>query len=511
MQYNTENKRIAKNTLLLYTRMLLLTIVSLYTVRITLKVLGNEDFGIFNVVASVVTTLSFLTGTMTSATQRFLSFNLGQNNEKGYNHFFNLTLLVFGIISFIILLIGIAIGPWFIETYLVIPAERLEAAKYVFYFSLFTFILNVVSIPYTASIIAYEKMSAFAYISVIDGILKLVLVFLLYNSLYDKMISYGGLMTVEAMIILLLYFFYCHLKFTSCHLKLYWNTSEFKCLLEYTGWNLFGGITGMLNTQGQNILLNIFWGPSVNTAKSIADKINAVMSSFSTNFYMAVSPQIIKSYAKEDKKRMFELAYNSTKYSFFLLYILSIPLISNVRELLGYWLGYINVSKEMIVFTRLILIYSLITVLEYPLTQMIRATGNIRNYQISVGLFTMLFLPISYILFYRNFPPETTLYVLIILYLLALFIRLWWCKKQLNFSIKVYFINIVYPILKVIICTIPILYITNCFNFKSDFYKIMTTSIFLIIITLSIIYFMGLEVNERRVILKYIKTKIKKT
>lgn len=504
--YSESNKRVAKNTAFLYFRMLFLTVISLYTVKITLNALGVVDYGIYNVVASVVASLSFLNGTLTSATQRFLSFHLGKNDYKAYSKTFSLLLIGFIVISIAILIIGEIIGIFFIDDWLSIPPDRIYAAKWVYQSAIFTFIFHLLIVPYSSSIVANEKMSAFAYISIIDGVLKLLLVYLLVVSPFDRLIYYGVLTLIEAAIVFLLYVIYCHRAFPYCRFEFLWDKSLFKELTAYTGWNLFGSVSGVLITQGQNILLNIFFGPVINTAKAIADKVNAVVSSFSTNFYMAITPQIIKSYAAGDNERMMNLAMKSSRLSFFLLLLISFPLIVCMESILDLWLGDDSVSESMIGFSKLALVYCLVASLEQPITQMIRATGHIRNYQLKVGVWTLCYIPVAAIVLYLGASAISTMIVLIILYAFVQAIRVSIAHKEVGLNFKEYNKGVTIPILTVSIISVILYFGIGHINLSNMLVNLITRGFISLSTCILIIWFAGMTTSDKN----YIKNIINK-
>ncbi|MDE6559627.1 MAG: hypothetical protein K2K29_07050 [Muribaculaceae bacterium] len=277
---NSDNKRIVKNTLLLYFRMLFLTVINLLTVRVIFNALGVEDYGVYSVIGSAVLALTFLSGTLTSATQRYFSYQVAQNNHADFSRLFSLILICFAALSAGVVIIGVPLGPVIVNHFLSIPAERLVAAEWVYYSTLGCFITSLLTVPYTSTMISHEKMGGFAYISIADGVFKLVVAYLVYYSPFDRLIYYSVLTFAESLLILFLYAIFCHRKFEGVKLVWYWEKKLFRELLGYTGWNLFGSVSGMLSTAGQNIVLNLFFGPVINAAKGIADRISHVIQSF---------------------------------------------------------------------------------------------------------------------------------------------------------------------------------------------------------------------------------------
>lgn len=503
-----DNTRIAKNTLFLYGRMIVLTLVNLVTVRVTLNALGIEDYGIYNVVASFVALLGILNGTLTASTQRFLSFHLGKRDYAAYSRTFSLLLIGFAVIAAVIVGLGEIAGIFAFDGFLKIPANRLWAAKWIFQTSLATFVVSLLTIPFTSSIVSNERMSAFAYISIADGVMKLGLVYLLLAVSTDRLILYGVLTLTEATIILLLYIIYCKRNFKYCRLMWIWDKGVFRELTAYTGWNMFGSISGVLISQGQNVLLNIFFGPVINAAKGIADKIYAVIFSLSANFFMAISPQIVKSYAAGDSDRMRQLSLKASKFSFLLLYLGCFPMILGMEYILRLWLGPDGTSEDMTGFGRLVLIQAVITALEPPITQMINATGDVKAYQIKVGVFTLLYLPLAWGALRLGGSPLTTMWVLIGLYTCVMGIRLWQAHIQVGLSFKRYARMVVLPIAAVTLVSVPVYIGLSLVTFTSLWRNLLFTCGCGLAAALLIVWTAGLDRSERGYALSTVKSKM---
>lgn len=509
MATSSENKRIAKNTLLLYFRMIFLSAIGLFTVRITIKTLGVVDYGIYSVVGSVVTSLSFLMGTLSSATQRYFSFYLGKKDVKSYTNTFSIFIIAFWMLSALIFILAEIIGP-LILPYLTIPSDSLSATVWVYQTSIITLIANMIAIPYMSSIIAHEEMTGFAYISIFDGVLKLLLVYILYLSDINKLKLYGSLLMLESIIILLLYVFYCKKNYKNvCSFHFHFDRKVFNELFAYTGWNLLGSISGVASTQGQNILLNIFFGPVINTAKGIADKISTVIKSLSTNFFMALSPQIIKSYAVGDQDRFFSLILKSTKLSYYLLLIISFPIIICCEKILSFWLGSSFVTSEMIIFTQLMLIYCLVFTMEQPITQAIRATGNIRNYQIAVGIITLLYIPIAAVLLWYGLPAYYTMIALIGVMIVAMIVRLIICKCQIKLSISDYIKYVIIPIVIVSFAHLIVYIILSTLK-QQTITQVFSILILSFLSSIIIIVTFGLGEKERDLVKDLVLSKFKR-
>lgn len=501
----SSSKTIAKNTLMLYTRMLITMLVSLFTVRVLLQALGVVDYGIYNVVGGLVTFLSFLTATMSSATQRYLSFSLGKNDKKEFQQLFSMNILIYLVLAIVVIVLAETIGLWFLTNYLNIPINRFSAANYVYQFSLFTFVIYLLTIPYHAAILAEEKMSVYAYVSILDACLKLGLIYLVVKINYDKLIIFGALLFLQTILITSIYIYYCNKKIDGCKFVFFWEKKMFKQILSYTGWTLFGSLSGTLNNEGLSLLLNIFFGPVVNAAKGISDRVSTAITSFISNFYSAVKPQIVKSYASGDYSYMKLLAFQSSKFSFFLMLILSLPLILETKYILSLWL--VEVEDSMVIFTKLILIYSLINVFEFPLTQLVHATGNVKKYQITVGVFTLFTIPITYIMFKHGYPAEFAIVVLIFVYLLAYIPRLIIVRNQLNISIYEYLVKV---IARTIIVSFFAVLLPLLVVFSVEFgLKRMILSLFVSLFSVLIsVYIFGINKNERIVAISFLRNKI---
>lgn len=431
----------------LYLRMIVTTIISLYTARIMLQLLGAEDYGIFNVVGGVIGFMGVFTATMGSATQRFLSYDLGRRDIIQFKKTFSMLLNIYVIFCIITVVILEAIGTYLITDYLNIPDERESAALWIYQFTIVTFVLGTILIPYTSAIVAYEKMAIYAYFTFLDVFFKLAIVISLYVTPLDRLVTYGLLTCIMALVYNLIYYIYCKRKLDGCKYVKCWDKELFKKISTYTGWNLFGATSGILISQGLTILLNIFFGPIVNAAKAIADKINITVTSFCANFYMAVNPQIIKSYAAGEVSYTRKLVVWSSKFSFYLLLILSVPLIGNMEQILNIWLGAKQVSVEMVTFSQWTLIFSLVNVLENPITQAIRATGNIKKYQIIIGIQTLLFIPLCYYCFkYESIPAYGAMIILSFIYLVAQFSRIWIVSPIISLPAVEYLRQVMLPI-----------------------------------------------------------------
>lgn len=492
-----KNKLIAKNTAMLYFRMLFTMAVSLYTSRIVLNILGEEDFGIYNVVGGVVIMFSFLNSAMASGTQRFLSFELGKKNHEQLKKVFSMSLNIHATIAIIIFLLAESIGLWFLNTQLTIPQERMIAANWVYQFSILAFIVTIMSVPYNAAIISHERMNIFAYVGILEVTLKLVIVLMLQWFGFDKLKLYAIFVFLVSLIIRLIYGFYCKRNFKECNYFLFWDKKLYNTLMSFAGWNLWGNFASVTMNQGINILLNIFFGPVVNAARGIAFQVNGAISSFVNNFQIALNPQIVKSYATNDNAYMHKLITQGSKYSFFLLFTICLPILLETELILQWWLKI--VPEFTVVFCRLIIINTLIDCLSGPLMTAAQASGKIKLYQSSVGGLLLLILPLSFILLKMGYGPESTLYISIGVSILALILRLLILRNIINLSTTVFMINIVQRILPVIIISIiiPLIIRHQVDQHHTRFIISTFTSITSVIIC---IYWIGMNRNERNFI-----------
>ena len=501
-----KTKHIAKNTAVLYFRMILTMTVSLYTSRVILFTLGIEDFGIYNVIGSVVIMFGFLNSAMASSTQRFLILGLGVGNALKLRQMFSISLTMHFIISILILLLLETLGLWFINTQLTIPVERLTAANWVFQFSVLTTIITILSVPYNAIIIAHERMNVFALISIFEVILKLIVVFLLQLFGFDKLILYSILLFFVSLIIQIVYKTYCTRNFVESHYHFFWEQKLFTEMTSFAGWNLFGVFAGIGYNQGINILLNIFYGPVVNAARGISFQVMGAVNQLVTNFQIAVNPTITKSFAKKDDS-MYNIVFASSKFSFYLLLLFIIPLLLELELVLKIWLK--TVPDYTVLFTRLVLIDILICSLSAPLQILVQATGKVRNYQIIISLILLLNLPISYILLKIGYSPQSTFIVSIIISSLSLFARLMVLKYLIKFPVNAFLNEVVLTVLLVTIFIIPLpMYIQYFFNQNIiQFLCVCGSTLISLFIT---VWVVGLSVPERLTIKVHVMKLIKR-
>jgi O-antigen/teichoic acid export membrane protein len=505
--HSENNKRIAKNTLLLYVRMLFSTLVSFYTSRVVLNTLGVEDFGIYNVVGGVIAMIGILNGAMSVSVQRFLNFELGAGDNKKLRQTFSMSLNIYALFALVFVVLTETIGVWFLNTHLLIPQERLLAANYVFQFSIFGMVFFLLSTPYNAAIIAHERMDFYAYTSIFDVLVKLAIVYLLVVISFDKLIGYGLFLTGATCLGALVSYIFCKRHFMECRYMLYWDKSLFGQLFSYFSWNLFGSASTLVKGEGLNILLNMFFNPAVNGARGIAYSINNVVMQFFNNFYAAVRPQIVKYYAQGDRESMLDLVFKSTKYSFFLCLIVSLPVLIEAPYLVYLWLG--QTPEYTVTFARLIVVISIVDALAYPIMTAAHATGKIKLYQFVVGMITIMNIPVSYcVLKYVRTDPVVVYAVSLALAVIAFVVRLWIVKRLVNFSIRLYFRTVVLRILMLSALSVPLplgLHLILGNGFISSAVVIIVS----VVSSCILIYALGMSSTERTVVVNAARNKIK--
>ena len=497
--------RIAKNTLALYFRQILIMLVSLYTVRVVLNTLGAEDYGIYNVVAGVVMMFSFLSGAMATASQRFFSFEMGKGNEAGLARIFSVTLTIYVFLSVIILIFAETLGLWFLCNKLVIPLERMAAAKWIYQCAVISFLFTIMTTPYMSAIIAHENMNVYAYVSIVEAVLKLAVVFVLKVVSADKLILYGILLLFVAMINTGLYRFYCKRHYKECKFKLRWDRKMYSEMFSYVGWNLFGSTVGVFKNQIVNILMNQFFGAVVNAARAIASQENAAVTSFSQNFSTAIRPQIIKTYATEHNDECLFLTFRGCKMTFFLMYIFTLPLVLEMPFVLKVWLK--NPPENAVLFTRLVLIDALVDSVSYPIMTLAQATGKIRLYQSVVGGILLLNLPVSYVCLKCGLPAYSVLVAAICITFTAFIVRIFIVKKLTNFSVVIFLQNVCLPILFVALLSAPVPFIAQVL-IKGEILNFICVVLLSVGFTAIFVFFIGMNETERVSIVNMIRRRI---
>lgn len=499
---NNQVNRIAKNTVLLYMRTFFTMLIGLYTSRIVLKNLGVEDFGIYSAVGGVVAMFSVITGSLTAAIQRFLTFELGKGNQEKLTRIFSSSVTIQVVMAFIVVVVAEIVGIWFLNNKMNIPAARMDAANWVLHFTLASFAITLVSVPYNAAIIAHERMSAFAYIGVFEAICKLGIAFLILKSPVDTLVFYTFLMCSVAIVIRFVYGAYCKRMFAECSYRIIFDKALFKQMFGFAGWNFIGASSAILREQGGNILLNVFFGPTMNAAKGISSQVNGAVSQFISGFTTAMNPQITKSYASGDYDYMMKLLFWGSRLSYYMLFLIALPIILNAEFLLDVWL--VDYPSYAIVFVQLVMLFSLSESISNPLITVMLATGNIRNYQIVVGGLQMMNFPVSYIGLKMGYPATFVLIVAVVISQLCFFARLFMLNKMIQLQVALFLKKVYCNILAVSIIAAFFPYILSNLFEKGLFCFILSVMTSFVSSSF-VIFFIGCSKKERELVMNKAK------
>ena len=504
---SNKNKRIAKNTLMLYFRMLLVMGVSLYTTRIILNTLGVVDFGIYNVIGGIVAMFAVLNGTLTAGTQRFLTFELGKNNFHQLKKTFSVALLIHIFLAAIIFILAETIGLWFLNNKMNISIERMYAAQWVFQFSVFASLVSIIQAPYNAMILAYERMNVYAYISIVEVSLKLLVVYLLLISDYDKLIIYSILIFSVNMIIMFVYRTYTVRKYIESRFHFVWDKHLLKSMLTFSGWNIFGTLSSTAANQGVNILLNLFFGPVINAARGISFQVSMAIYGFVHNFQTAVNPQIIKLYANDNFKELNKLLYQNSKYAFLMLFLIAMPVMYEANIILSIWLKI--VPENTALFCRLILIQCLIDSLINPLVMAVHSTGKMKIINLTAGTILLMTVPISYLLLKLGAPAYAPLVIYILLTFIHLFVEIYFLRIWIKLSFRSFLEETLYPILKILV--LSIIFPLAIFNIMEEgLIRFLLVSSISSISIITSSYFLAIDGATRISLINYTKTKLNK-
>ena len=503
-----KNKRIAKNTLLLYFRMLIVMAVSLYTSRLVLQALGVVDYGIYNVVGGLVALCSVFSASISSAISRFLTIELGREHNERLRQVFSASTTILFVLCFIIVIIAEPIGLWFVSHKMVIPAERLSAAYWIFHLSLLTFCVNLIAAPYNASIIAHEKMGAFAYISIIDILVKLLVVVILFIIPFDKLIIYGILMALVAVLMRYVYGYYCVRHFQECKYYHFFDKALYKDIFSFAGWNFIGSTAAVVRDQGGNILMNMFGGPAVNAARGISIQVNHAVAQFANNFMTALNPQIIKSYATEDFKYLYTLIFRGSRFSFYLLLILSLPLLICTGYVLNLWL--VEVPKYAVEFVRLSLLVSMIDALTNSLTTSILATGKVKYYQITVGGVLLLNIPLSYLFLVMGISPVVVLWVSLGISLICMVLRIQFVQSLLGMRVWAFVKEVCINCFVVGFLSVVVPFILYKQVGCNTFVNFIVISLVCVVCSMASAFIVGCKKSERAMLIDRLKVIISK-
>lgn len=502
----TSNKQIAKNTIFLYMRMIVSIAVNLYTVRVLWDVLGVDNYGIYNVVGGIVMMFAFLNNAMISSSQRFISYELGRGDKERLQKTFSISVTVHILLAVAVLILAETIGLWFLNEKLNIPVERMEAANWVYQCSILAFMLNIVSVPYNACIVAHEHMKIYGYFGILDVILKLVLVLIVAILPFDRLIAYAILILIESAIMRLFYGIYCSKHFEECHYRRFKDKYLMKDMFSFAGWSFLGNMGISVRDQGTNIILNMFFGVAVNAAKGIASQVGSVINGFASNFTMAVNPQITKRYAAGEYESMIQLIYNGCKFALLLMSIVVIPVIFSADTLLHLWLG--DVAPYTAGFLQLALLMSLVDCVISPIITALQATGKIKKFQIIVSCIMIANLPMSWLWLKFDYNPYVVMFLAIATSIIALVARLMLLHELVSFSYRKFFLNVYARTLPCIIISSVFAWVCSSW-FNHNFIGLVGFASITVLFSLIIIFFIALSSDQKQFIINKITSKFK--
>jgi len=477
--------------------------VSIYTVRVVLQTLGVVDYGVYHVIGGVVASLSFLSDVLANASQRFFAVELGRRDTDRLNQIFGLVTLVYFVTSIIIIIIAETVGLWFVLNKMDVPSDRMDAALFVYQFSILSFVFQLITNPFQAIIIARERMNIYAYMSIFQVLLKLGIVYLLVISPYDKLKFYALLMFLSVIISNGIIVYWCRRNFAETKIRFKWDKGIFKSIFSYSSWTLIGSLAFIFNTQGLNILFNLFFGPVANAAYAIGNSVKASVNSFAANFFVATRPPMIKSYAEGNNDYTLKLFYFSSKVIFSLLFVLIVPIFAEIDFILDLWLD--TVEQYMPGFVRLMLVWAVILSMSEPITAISQAAGKVKIYHGIVDTFTLLTLPLSYIAFYFNLSAYYGFLISIAVFIVAHIIRLYILRSFFILSISHYCKVIVCPIIATMVLTFIAVRLSQFFLGNSI--AIIVVSF---VLSTALVWLIIFDKGERESVINIISSKFKR-
>lgn len=501
------NKRIAKNSVFMAIRMVFVLGITLYTTRVILNILGVEDYGVYNVVCGFVSMFAFLNTSMSNGIQRFYNFELGKNGEEGANKVYNTALLIQFILAFVIVALTESFGLWYLHNKMVIPTDRMFAAECIFQFSILSFLFIIMQAPYTASVMAHERMDFYAIISVLDAILKLLIVFAIPLFTGDKLIVYGILFALISILNFVLYYIYCKHNFSEIRIKRFFDKKLFNSMLGFSGWNIFGSLSGVMKEQGINLVLNFFFGPIVNAARGVASQINGGLQSFVSNITMPVRPQVVQSYARGEYDRTMNLTFSVSKLSCCFLYLCALPVALEIDYILKIWLGN-SIPEHTDTFVILIILTSFVNNLNAAISGVIHASGKMMVYQTVSSTISIMCVPTAYLGLKLGLSPEFALLMVFVWATLSQVASIVILKSIIFYSIKDYLRNVIWPLFILILFTVWPSYLVHS-TFSEGVLRFLVVGFVSVISSSLGIYFIALNKSEKALINGFL-LKIKK-
>lgn len=504
----SSNKRIAKNSIFLSIRMVIVLLISLYTTRVVLQVLGVVDYGVYNVVCGFVLMFSFLNTSMSNGIQRFFNFEYGKNGESGANKVYSTSIYIQTLLAVIIVVIVEIIGIWYLHNKMVIPEDRLVAAEWIFQFAVIMFVIGIMQAPFMAAVIAHERLDFYAVVSVLETILKLGVVFLLTSIKADKLITYGVLTTAVSFFVAASYYIYCKINFKEIKFHRGLDMNMFKQMLGFSGWNLFGSFSNMMRDQGINLILNFFFGPVVNAARGVAMQVNSGVTGLVTSILTPVRPQVIQSYAKGEMDRVLNLTYTISKFSILFLLIFSLPLCMELDFVLKIWLGD-NIPQHTQAFIIIILLTSAVLIPMGSQATLVHASGNMRSYQVIGSIVKILSVPIAFIMMKMGYDPEWALIMVLLFDAIGLVVGMIIIRGIMPFSVLEYSKKVFLPIIPIAAISFGAALLMHILisNEVIRFFLVIMTSTIVMVLS---IYFIGMTKTEKQLMIDLIVSKVSK-
>lgn len=505
-QYTNQNKTIAKNTMYLYIRSFLTMLLSIYTSRVVLQVLGVDDYGLYNVVGGIAASFSFLSSMLSNATQRYLNYAIGTNDYEKASQIFNMNLIIYLIYAFVSVVIVEIGGTWFVKNEMIVPLERVSAVYYTLHATTIALVVTLISSVYESALIARENMKIYAYIGMYDAIMKLAIIFMISLMPFDKLKTYAIFMAIMSISAKLIPIIYCIRYYPETKLKYYWDKRQFTSMFKFVGWNFIGTSVFIINDQGINMLLNSFFGASVNAARGLSMHVKGAISSFSSGFFTALRPQIVKSYAVGNNDRFIELIFSGTKYTFYLLWLISLPIILRVNELLSFWLKEVpDWTSQFVVWVCLFNLFN--SSFCDPIWQGMQAIGKLKKYVAVGSVVYLLAFPLSFLSFKNGASPVAAFQIIVFVRIIYFIVAISIFKSHISFRLKDYLNVVLCPVVKVTVLSTFITYHLNKM-LAGTFWGTLISCLLVATITLAIVFFVGMQKLERQVIIDLIKRKI---
>jgi len=505
-QKQKQNNTIVKNTMYLYIRTFLTMVLSIYTSRVVLQVLGVEDYGLYNVVGGIAASFSFLSSMLSNATQRYLNYAIGANDYEKANQIFNMNLIIYLIYAFISIIVVEIGGAWFIENKMVVAPERVDAVYYTLHATTIVLAISLISSVYESALIARENMKIYAYMGMYDAVMKLAIVFLISYLSFDKLKAYAVLMAIMSISAKLIPAIYCIRHYPETKLKYYWDKGQFKSMFKFVGWNFLGTSVFIINDQGINMLLNSFFGAGVNAARGLSMHVKGAISSFSSGFFTAIRPQIVKSYAAGENERFLQLIFSGTKYTFYLLWLVSLPIMLRVNELLDIWLE--EVPEWTGQFVIWICIFNLFnSSFCDPIWQGMQAIGKLKKYVAIGSIIYLLAFPLSLLAFDNEASPVAAFQILVFVRMVYFMVAILIFKEYTQIRINDYVKTVLYPIIKVLVVSVIFGYCVDLM-LPNTLLGTLVSCLLIVIVLVLTIFLIGIQQSERQMVADYVKRKV---